>query len=334
MTARRASTALAFAVLCSLPAIASAAIVQKWQTAAGVNYRELGPVPITDDGVLKLLTAEPVAGKERIGLRSGATGALLAQSAASYTIIWGLIQNVDADDDNEIFVADASSGNIVCLGYTTGSDTLATLWSVPGGGSTVQTAFVDFDGNDHLYLVVFLNPGPGNNSSYAIYNSNGVQVAAPSLPSIAYTGSGTMSADLYVDDFDHDGQQELVIGYKPPNSTTSSQLYMLQTSTSVSVAPEIAGLPAAELGACYPNPMFSLSRIDYSVATSGPVSLRLFDVAGREVRTLVNGPVTAGSHGATWDGRDANGKLVPAGAYFYQLNAGGQKASRPVVRMP
>ena len=245
-----------------------------------------------------------------------------------------MIQNVDADDDNEIFVADASSGNIVCLGYTTGSDTLATLWSVPGGGSTVQTAFVDFDGNDHLYLVVFLNPGPGNNSSYAIYNSNGVQVAAPSLPSIAYTGSGTMSADLYVDDFDHDGQQELVIGYKPPNSTTSSQLYMLQTSTSVSVAPEIAGLPAAELGACYPNPMFSLSRIDYSVATSGPVSLRLFDVAGREVRTLVNGPVTAGSHGATWDGRDANGKLVPAGAYFYQLNAGGQKASRPVVRMP
>ena len=331
MTARGAFTALVLASLSVVPAVVSAAIVQKWQTAAGVNYRSMGLIPIIDDGVTKMITGEQVSGKERIGIRNGATGALLAQSAASYTVsgIWG--QNMDGDNDNEILVADASTGNLYCLGYTTGSSTLAPLWSVPWGPNT-QVAFVNFDGNDHFYLVVFVNPTFQTASGYAIYNSNGVQVAAPALPSV---GPGLeWKVGLYVDDFDLDGQQELLIGYTEEPSTLPSRLFMLQTSTSVSVEPGIDGFPSVQLGACYPNPTFSLSHIDYSVPTEGLATLCLFDVTGREVRTLVDGKVTAGRHKATWDGRDANGNQVPAGAYFYQLNAGGQRASKRVVRMP
>lgn len=62
--------------------------------------------------------------------------------------------------------------------------------------------------------------------------------------------------------------------------------------------------------------------------------MRLFDVMGRELRTLVNGIVPAGRHEATWDGLDANGRKVPAGAYFYQLNAAGKSASRRVIQLP
>ncbi len=58
------------------------------------------------------------------------------------------------------------------------------------------------------------------------------------------------------------------------------------------------------------------TRIPYSIATRGRATLRLLDVHGREVRTLVDSELAAGSHEAIWDGRDGNGRAVPAGAYF------------------
>jgi flagellar hook assembly protein FlgD len=79
--------------------------------------------------------------------------------------------------------------------------------------------------------------------------------------------------------------------------------------------------------------MLDASRIEYSVPTSGPASLTLFDVSGREIRTLVNGPVTAGPHEVAWDGLDRQGRQVPPGAYFYELNAGGQHETRRLVRL-
>jgi len=97
---------------------------------------------------------------------------------------------------------------------------------------------------------------------------------------------------------------------------------------------EVASQPRPlELRASFPNPASSESRITYSVPAAGSASLRLFDVTGREVRTLLDGIVQAGPHEAIWDGRDNQGQRLPAGAYFYELNAGGQRVARRVVRL-
>ena len=85
------------------------------------------------------------------------------------------------------------------------------------------------------------------------------------------------------------------------------------------------------LGVGYPNPMNPVARIDYSVKQEGRVTLRVFDVSGRLVATLVDRLMPAGNHYVVWDGRNAAGKSVASGVYFYQIEAGGFKAAKKLV---
>lgn len=87
------------------------------------------------------------------------------------------------------------------------------------------------------------------------------------------------------------------------------------------------------LGAGAPNPFSRATRLTFTLAQAGPVSLRVFDVHGREVRTLVRDTRGAGSHQATWDGRDVRGGAVPAGIYFMRLEAGGGALARRIVKL-
>jgi len=64
------------------------------------------------------------------------------------------------------------------------------------------------------------------------------------------------------------------------------------------------------------------------------VRLVLVDVAGRRVRTLVDETLAAGPHELAWDGRDAGGAPAPAGLYWARLDAGGEHATRRLVRLP
>ena len=68
--------------------------------------------------------------------------------------------------------------------------------------------------------------------------------------------------------------------------------------------------------------------IQYELAAGGPVELVVYDLSGRRVRTLVSGPVEAGTHEVQWDGRDAQGRTVASGVYIYRLVAGEFSESR------
>ncbi len=70
----------------------------------------------------------------------------------------------------------------------------------------------------------------------------------------------------------------------------------------------------------YPNPFNPRTTIAYSTQTRGPVSLRIYDVSGALVRTLVDDVVDGGSHVVQWDGLDGNGLQVASGVYFYLLS--------------
>ncbi len=74
----------------------------------------------------------------------------------------------------------------------------------------------------------------------------------------------------------------------------------------------------------YPNPFNPETMIRYSVDNSQakPVVLRVYNVLGQMVRTLVNEQKARGSYEVTWDGRDQNGDEVASGVYFYKLEAG------------
>lgn len=71
----------------------------------------------------------------------------------------------------------------------------------------------------------------------------------------------------------------------------------------------------------YPNPARK-ANVNFTLPIDSDVQLGVFDVAGRQVVELAKGHLPAGSYSRLWSGRDANGKQVGAGVYFYRLKAG------------
>jgi len=76
-----------------------------------------------------------------------------------------------------------------------------------------------------------------------------------------------------------------------------------------------------------PNPFNPRTAIHYELTRDATVSLAIYDIAGRRVRTLRNGEVeSSGSHRAEWYGRDDSGRSLASGNYFARMTAGGQTA--------
>jgi len=107
--------------------------------------------------------------------------------------------------------------------------------------------------------------------------------------------------------------------------------YVASTSTSSIVEPPSRA--GAFLGQSFPNPFASTAALDYDVEMGGNVEIRIYDVSGRVIRTLANGPQPAGRHRAVWDGRDETGGPVSPGVYFYQLKVANFVGSRRMVRL-
>jgi hypothetical protein len=68
-----------------------------------------------------------------------------------------------------------------------------------------------------------------------------------------------------------------------------------------------------------PNPFMRAATIRFSLASSGQVSLSIYDVSGRLVRRLVDGEMDAGEHSAVWEGGDDQSRQVGAGVFWMQL---------------
>jgi hypothetical protein len=76
-----------------------------------------------------------------------------------------------------------------------------------------------------------------------------------------------------------------------------------------------------------PNPFNPVTMIQYSVKEAGHVELNLYDASGTFVTSLVSETKQPGEYTVSWDGRDAHGKRLPSGAYFYELKIGGHAAA-------
>lgn len=90
---------------------------------------------------------------------------------------------------------------------------------------------------------------------------------------------------------------------------------------------ELAAAPAA----VFANPFRPGGSVRWSLPTSAAVDLAVFDARGTRVAQLARAPFARGLHGATWDGRDANGRRLPAGTYLLRLQAGTRVESRKLT---
>jgi len=91
------------------------------------------------------------------------------------------------------------------------------------------------------------------------------------------------------------------------------------------------GLPGLALAQNAPNPFNPSTEIRFTLAERGPVTLRIFDAAGRLVRTLVDGDLPADTHAVRWDGRADDGARAAAGVYLYRLETAAETRARSMV---
>lgn len=86
-----------------------------------------------------------------------------------------------------------------------------------------------------------------------------------------------------------------------------------------------------ELAPSRPNPVVRGTELAFELENPAQTSLRIYDLSGKLVRTLVTGSLAAGSHTARWDTRDESGKPVASGVYFYRLESSGLLATKQLV---
>ncbi|MCD4777002.1 MAG: T9SS type A sorting domain-containing protein [Candidatus Aegiribacteria sp.] len=105
--------------------------------------------------------------------------------------------------------------------------------------------------------------------------------------------------------------------------TTESSFLVFQDSDLLQIDDEdIFTLAGAVLLQNFPNPFHQQTIIEYQIAYSSLVSLNIYDLMGRQVRTLVNEDQYAGDHSIIWDGSDNSGNAMTSGIYYCRLSQG------------
>ena len=90
---------------------------------------------------------------------------------------------------------------------------------------------------------------------------------------------------------------------------------------------------ALRLAQNHPNPFNPKTVISFALPAAGDVSLRVFDVQGRAVATLLDGVQPAGDHHVIWEGRDDAGQALASGVYFYRLETAGETQVKKMLLM-
>ena len=108
---------------------------------------------------------------------------------------------------------------------------------------------------------------------------------------------------MYKNDFEHMGFPEQP--WEPPPESLPEQFMLSQN---------------------YPNPFNPSTTIEFALPHAGFVTLKVYNVLGEEVATLIAGDHPAGTFKATWDASE-----MPSGVYFYRLTAGNYVQTKTMV---
>jgi hypothetical protein len=229
-------------------------------------------------------------------------------------------------------------------GFTQPSGRLATVDSTNAtGGFSASPIVVDVDGDGDMEIFC----GHRNGKFYGFHH-NGALVAGMPIPTANELYSSACAGDL-----DGDGGVDVafasydasvnVIDFGGASTPAAYQWPMFggniwRTSSYGEAQPyQTAVDPVASADLRFamrqnePNPFRSGTTIRFSLPRAEHAMLRVFNVEGRVVRTLVDGAMGAGQHATVWDGRDSRGQRLASGVYFYRLETPGGSITRKTV---
>ena len=81
----------------------------------------------------------------------------------------------------------------------------------------------------------------------------------------------------------------------------------------------------------FPNPFKQMTDIGYQISEPDYISIKVYNIAGKMVRTLVNGVQEKGTYNIIWRGESDSSEKLPNGVYFYRLNTNGFTEVRNLI---
>ena len=130
-------------------------------------------------------------------------------------------------------------------------------------------------------------------------------------------GSGTTTQPHTYTYTDNNVSQGVYVYRLEQTDFDGSTSYSKEVEVSVGSGPQEYGLSQN-----YPNPFNPTTSITFQVPVKSDVAIKVYDMLGREIRTLFSGEVNQGHHTITWDGLNNNGSKMSSGSYIYRMTAG------------
>lgn len=233
--------------------------------------------------------------------------------------------------------------------------------TIPDGMVLAKSAWPD----GQVLMVIHLDdleltapPGPGGGAGFRMFvEVDGIQVWSADV-SLSGNGDWTTGSGISSDDFNLTENQdggytlflddfliEIPIMVLPMGKNGSSATIHVHAEAEMEAksgggaeesVPEILhGLnvngqqdrtPSVVVHGNIPNPFNPTTKIRFAIAEAGPVTVTVYDTAGRMVRTLLDEHLTAGAHSVTWNGRNDMGTDVSSGVYFYVVRTPAKSA--------
>lgn len=188
----------------------------------------------------------------------------------------------------------------------------------PFDAFNIQSLDVDNDGKDEVMICVAANviilkfAGITNHQKYEVF-----YIKQNTIPGIYYYG-----ATMY--DLDNDGRNEIIISMQNyPNTGHKLLSYILKPDSTTNVITEITGTPESYLlSQNYPNPFNPLTTIKFSIPERSLVSIKVYNILGKEITRLLENEINPGNYTISWDVGNSESSL-PSGVYLIKLSARG-----------
>jgi hypothetical protein len=186
----------------------------------------------------------------------------------------------------------------------------------------------DLDGDGRKDLL------SGNTNGQLVYYLNLGTDETPDFASVgAYLTSGGSPIDLlgtprsrpFLGDWNADGQADLLVG------AGDGRVHLFPGLDTTVAAPDAVPPVAVEMLPPWPNPANPRVTVAFVLGSDATVVVSIWDVRGRHVADLARGPLPAGRHAVTWDGRDRHGYTAASGTYLARVQVGGQVVARKLV---
>jgi hypothetical protein len=214
-------------------------------------------------------------------------------------------------DDRGLCLDVDASGCAYVTGRTTSADfpTSAGAYDTSyHGDNDVFVVKLSAQGSDLLYATLLGGAGSEHGTGIARIGSDQVAIAGVTTSSDFPVTSGCFDDSC-------NGWEDVFVAK------------LAMSSTPVESTPPTCNRPMDHI-LCqnYPNPFNPATNIEYGIATNARVSLRIYDIRGSAVATLVDEHQSAGSYTVTWDAAD-----VASGVYFCLLTAGDFRAAKKMI---